>query len=308
MKRLEIAVTGALALVGATVVASPPASNRPVFKADIEAVNLSVSIAEGERYVTDLAQGDFEVYEDGVRQEVSLFSQERTPISLSILIDASLSMEGKLPQAQEAAVRFVSRLRAQDEAQIIHFNERVRVAQDFTPDGAVLENAIRAARASGGTALYTAVYVALKDLARQRREGELRRLAIVVLSDGEDTASLVSDDQALELARKSEIGVYGISLRGGPVLSNTEAKPGLSRFFISALSRETGGQAHFPAAVTQLSGVYDQVLEELRSQYSMGYVSNNPRQDGKWRRIVVRLLNRPQLKIRHKPGYFAHAN
>ena len=278
-----------------------------MFRADVEAVNLSVSIADGARYVTDLAQGDFEVYEDGVRQEVSLFSQSRTPVSLAILLDASLSMSDKLPQAQEAAVRFVRRLRAQDEAQIVQFNERVRVAQGFTSDVAALESAIRSASASGGTALYTAVYVALKDLARLRREGEMRRLAIVVLSDGEDTASLVSDEQALDLARKSEIGVFGISLRGSPSPAGADLKGSLSRFFISALSRETGGQAHFPRAVTQLGGVYDEVLEELRSQYSMGYVSSNPRHDGRWRTIEVRLLNRPQLRIRHKPGYYAPA-
>jgi VWFA-related protein len=305
MNRWAAGVAGALALAGATAVA---AASRPVFKADVEAVNLTVSIADGGRYVTDLGQADFEVLEDGVRQDVSIFSHEPTPISLSILLDSSLSMEGKLSQAQEAAVRFVGRLRPQDEAQIVHFNERVAVAQRFTSDGAALEAAIRSARAAGGTALYTAVYVALKELARQRRVGEPRRLAIVVLSDGEDTASLVSDDQVLELARRCEIGIYGISLRGAPVPTAAETKPGLSRFFISALSRETGGQAHFPRAVAQLSGVYDQVLEELRAQYSMGYVSTNPRRDGRWRNIVVRLLNRPQLKVNHKPGYYARAH
>jgi VWFA-related protein len=217
-------------------------------------------------------------------------------------------MRGTLPEAQAAAVRFVHSLRAQDEAQIVHFNDRVRVAQGFTSDVAALESAIRSADAAGGTALYTAVYVALKELARQRREGEMRRLAIVVLSDGEDTASLVSDEQALELARTSEIGVYGISLRGSPAPSAADARASLSRFFISALSRETGGQAHFPHAAAQLSGVYEQVLEELRAQYSMGYVSSNPRHDGRWRAIEVRLLNRPQLRIRHKPGYYAPVN
>lgn len=294
-----------LALSSATAAAGPPAANRLVFRADIEAVNLNVSISDGQRYVTDLLQGDFEVFEDGIRQDVALFSHEHTPISLAILLDSSLSMEGKLDEAKEAAVRFVRRLRPQDEAQIVHFNERVRVVQGFTPDVGALEAAIRSARAGGGTALYTAVYVALKDLASHRRQGELRRLAIVVLSDGEDTASLVSDEQALELARQSEIGVYGISLRSPAGLSASRSNPSLSRFFISALSRETGGQAHFPRAVSQLAAVYDQVLDELRSQYSVGYVSNNARRDGKWRNIVVRLLKRPGLRVRHKPGYFA---
>lgn len=304
MKRMASGMAGALALTGATIVAGSPASSRAVFKADVEAVNLTVSIADGGRYVTDLAQGDFEVFEDGVRQDISLFSYERTPISLSILLDTSLSMALKLGEAQDAAVRFVRKLRPQDEAQVVHFNERVRIAQGFTSEAPLLEESILSAQAAGGTALYTAIYVALKDLARQRRAGELRRLAIVVLSDGEDTASLVNDDQVLELARESEIGVHGISLRPQPA-GTVEAQPGISRFFISALSRETGGQAHFPRAVSQLGSVYEQVLDELRSQYSMGYVSSNPRRDGKWRNIVVRLHNRPQLRIRHRLGYYA---
>jgi VWFA-related protein len=299
--KATIGMAAALTLGGMAALAA----DRPVFKADVDAVNLAVSISDGGHYVTDLGQGDFQVYEDGVRQDLSIFSHEQTPISLAILIDCSLSMQLKLGQAREAATRFVRRLRPQDEAQIIHFNERVQVAQPFTSDPALLEAAIASAHASGGTALYTAVYVALKDLARQRHLGEVRRLAIVVLSDGEDTASLVSDEQVLLLARKSEIGVYGISLKGPQSARAERDDHGLSRFFISALSRETGGEAHFPQALSQLSSVYEQVLEQLRSQYSMGYVSSNPRRDGRWRNIVVRLLDRPGLQVKHKPGYYA---
>lgn len=303
-----VGAAAVLALGSVAALAGPPATDRPVFKADIDAVNLAVSISDGRHYVTDLGQGDFQVYEDGVKQDLSIFTHEQTPISLAILIDCSLSMEYKLEQARAAASRFVRRLRPQDEAQIVQFNERVRVAQDFTSDTAQLEAAIQSAHASGGTALYTAVYVALRDLAQQRRERELRRLAIVVLSDGDDTSSLVSDDQVLLLARQSEIGVYGISLKGPQTADAVRNDSGLSRFFISALSRETGGEAHFPGALRQLDSVYEQVLAELRSQYSMGYVSSNGSRDGRWRNIVVRLLGRPDLRVRHKTGYYAAGN
>ena len=295
----------AVAAVTLGAAATLGGADRPVFKADVDAVNLAVSISDGQRFVSDLGQADFQVFEDGVRQDLSIFTHEQTPISLAILLDCSLSMEYKLAEARAAAIRFVRRLRPQDEAQIVQFNERVRVAQDFTSDPALLEAAIESAYASGGTALYTAVYVALKDLARQRRERELRRLAIVVLSDGDDTASLVRDDQVLLLARQSEIGVYGISLKGPKSADALRNETGLSRYFISALSRETGGEAHFPDALRQLDTVYQQVLDELRSQYSMGYVSSNPHRDGRWRNIAVRLLGRPQLRVRHKTGYFA---
>jgi Ca-activated chloride channel family protein len=307
MKRV-IRVVAAGVLMSAAALAGAAPADRPVFKADIDAVNLAVSITDGQRFVTDLSQGDFQVFEDGVKQDLSIFTHEQTPISLAILIDCSLSMEYKLDQARAAAARFVRQLRPQDEAQIVEFNERVRTAQGFTSDPVLLEKAITSARASGGTALYTAVYVALTELARQRRERETRRLAIVVLSDGDDTSSLVTDEQVLQLARKSEIGVYGISLRGPQNPDALRNETGLSRFFISALSRETGGEAHFPGALRQLDSVYQQVLDELRSQYSMGYVSSNPARDGRWRNIAVRLLGRPELRVRHKTGYFAPRN
>jgi Ca-activated chloride channel family protein len=304
MKRIGGAVA-LLALGGVAAVADPPATGRPVFKADVEAVNLAVSISDGQRFVSDLRPADFKVYEDGVEQDLALFSHEPAPVSLAILMDCSLSMERKIDEARAAAIRFAGQLRPQDEAQVVQFNERVRVAQGFTSDRALLQAAIRSAHPSGGTALYTAVYVALRDLARQRREREPRRLAVVVLSDGDDTSSLVTDEQVLDLARRSEIAVYGISLKGPQLPSALQHDTGLSRYFISALSRETGGEAHFPGAVGQLDALYERVLGELRAQYSMGYVSSNPRRDGRWRNIVVRLPHREGLRVRHKTGYFA---
>jgi Ca-activated chloride channel family protein len=214
-------------------------------------------------------------------------------------------MSLKLPQAQKAAVQFVRTLTSADEAQVVQFNDRARIIQDFTGDQAALEGAIRNTRASGATGLYNAVYIALKDLAARRRMEELRRMAVVVLSDGEDTTSLVSDDQVLGLARTSGIAVYGISLRPALPTAATLAQDGLPRYFFTALARDTGGQAHFLEGIAQLGGTYDRVAEELRSQYSLGYFSSNGSRDGRWRRIQVRLRGRPQFQVRHRTGYFA---
>ena len=122
-------------------------------------------------------------------------------------------MEEKLPQARAAASKFVKTLRPQDSAEIVQFNDRATVLQDFTADVPALEAAINKISASGPTALHNALYIALKDLGKQKKSGELKRRAVVLLSDGEDTASLVSDEQVLELARKTEINIYAISLR-----------------------------------------------------------------------------------------------
>jgi Ca-activated chloride channel family protein len=273
----------------------------------VDLIDIAVTITDTQRrYITGLHEADFQVLEDGKPQDLTLFNQQRLPLSLVILLDTSQSMQRKLLEAQAAAVSFVQTLTPADEAQVIQFNERALIVQDFTSDRAALESSIRATRASGATALYSALYVALKDVQARRREGDLRRRAVVVLSDGDDTSSLVSDEQVLGLARRSGITVYGISLRppAGSVLA-LEPNPGLPRYFFTALTRDTGGQAHFLQEIAQLRGVYDQVAEELRCQYNLGYFSNNAARDGRWRQIQVRLPTHAQLQVRHKTGYFA---
>ena len=256
------------------------------------------------RYVTGLREADFAVFEDGVRQDLTLFNHDDIPISLALMLDTSASMDEKLPVAQAAAIRFTKTLRPQDFAQVVQFNDRATVLQEFTADQALLETAIRKTEASGPTALHNALYVSLKDLGKQKKAGELRRRAIVLLSDGEDTASLVSDDQVVELARKTEINIYSISLR--PSRASDRQRLGFSQatHLLTALAQETGGQVHFPNSLSELDTVYDRIAEELRTQYNLGYVSSNKRRDGKWRRIVVRIPDREDVLIRHKIGYY----
>jgi Ca-activated chloride channel family protein len=127
---------------------------------------------------------------------------------------------------------------------------------------------------------------------------------LVLLSDGEDTASLVSDDQVLELARKTEINIYAISLRPDVVPDKKGQEFSQAQYYLTALTRETGGQIHFPSSLSELDAVYDRIAEELRTQYGIGYVSSNKRRDGKWRRIVLRVQGREGVQVRHKIGYY----
>ena len=286
--------------------ATPSTQRTPTFEVGIEVINLNVSVTDARgHYVTDLVAKDFAVYEDGIRQELSLFTHENLPISMALLIDASASMDEKMATAQAAAIRFVKTLREQDLAQILQFNDRDTVLQDYTADHALLEAAIRRTQAAGATSLHNALYITLKGLSKQKKAGELRRRAIVLLSDGEDTASLVTDDQVLELARKTEINIYAISLRPNRPSDRDRLSFSQAVHLLTALTRETGGQVHFPSSLSELDAVYDRIAEELRTQYNLGYVSSNPRKDGKWRRIVVRTPEREELQIRHKLGYFA---
>jgi len=279
----------------------------PAFRAGIELVSLNVPVTDGTlHYLTDLQSDDFSVFEDGVKQDVTFFNRTHLPIALSLLVDTSASMESKLPTAQEAAIGFARRLRPQDLAEVVDFDSRVVVLQNFTNNAADLEQAIRKTSAGGSTSLYNAVYIALKDLKKvvAKNVDEIRREAIVLLSDGEDTSSLLPFEEVLDLAKRSETAIYSIGLRSneGPSTSTKGFKE--AEFVLRQLSQETGGRAFFPNLLADLANVYGQIGDELSSQYTVGYTSRNPRRDGIWRRLVVR-VNRPNAVARTKQGYFA---
>ena len=310
MRRALLPALAFLAVASAAPVpVRAQAPRTPTFGTGIEIINLNLSVTDARNnFVVDLAQRDFAVFEDGIRQDLSLFTHENLPISMVVMIDCSASMEEKLKTAQAAAIKFTTTLRPQDLAQIVQFNDRATTLQPFTNDVDALETAIKKTEASGPTALHNALYVALKDLMRDKKAAELRRRAIVLLSDGEDTASLVSDDQVIELAKKSEINIYAISLRQNRPQDRMRQAFSQAEYLVNTLTRETGGRAYFPTSLGELDQVYDRIAEELRTLYSIGYVSSNARRDGKWRRIVVRVPEREGLTIRHKLGYYAPAS
>jgi Ca-activated chloride channel family protein len=279
----------------------------PSFRTGVDVVSLNVTVVDADsRYVTDLAQDEFVVFEDGVQQELTFFNHTNLPIALSLLLDTSASMEDKLATAQEAAVGFAKHLRGQDLASVIDFDSRVEILQSFTSDQATLEQAIRQTAAGGSTSLYNAIYISLKELKRVRAgsEDDIRRQAIVVLSDGEDTSSLMTFEEVLDLAKRSETAIYAIGLRSKDPSTSRGFKE--AEFVLRQLAQETGGRAFFPTAAAELSGIYGQIAEELSSQYTLGYTSKNSRRDGMWRRVVVR-LNRKDVTARAKQGYYAPA-
>jgi len=261
-------------------------------------------VMEGTHYLQDLEQKDFNVFEDGVKQEVTFFNKTNLPIALAFLLDTSASMDTKLPTAQEAAIGFSKRLRTQDLAEVIDFDNRVTVLQQFTNSPQELETAIRRTSAGGSTSLYNAVYIALKDLKKvvAKNSDEIRRQAIIVLSDGEDTSSLLPFEEVLDLAKRSETAIYTVGLRdneiGGSSKTFKEAE-----YVLRQLAQQTGGRSFFPNQLSDLNSVYGQISDELSSQYTVGYTSKNPKRDGAWRRVVVQVA-RPGVAARTKLGYF----
>lgn len=275
------------------------------FRAGIELVSLSVTVMDGAKYVTGLEQDAFEVYEDGARQSISFFSHMQQPVALAILLDTSNSMEDKIGTAQEAAIGFVRRMKRNDAIEVIEFNSQVRIPQPFTNDVSALERAIRATTVNGSTSLYNAIYVSLKQLKdeRARSAEEIRRQAIIVLSDGDDTSSVIEYDDVLDLAKRSETAIYAIGLRQ-PESGRGKFKE--AEFVLRQLSQETGGRVFFPTSLAELPKIYEQISEELASQYSIGYSSKNPMRNGAWRRIEVR-VGKPGLLARTRRGYYGPA-
>ena len=301
--RAVAALAVASTLCVTTILAQRP--DQPAFRAGVDLVSLNVTVTDGDsRYVTDIESEGFQVYEDGALQELTFFNRTQLPIALALLMDTSASMTEKMSTAQQAAIGFAERLREEDLASVIDFDSRVEILQSFTNAFDDLELAIRRTSAGGSTSLYNAIYISLKELAKIGTPSidDLRRQAIVVLSDGEDTSSLVDFDEVLELAKRSDTVIYSIGLRSRDIRSRRGFRE--ADFVLRQLAQETGGRAFFPQRVEDLSEIYQRISDELSSQYTLAYTSKNPLRDGKWRRLVVR-VDRENVAARTKQGYYA---
>jgi VWFA-related protein len=240
------------------------------------------------------------VFEDGRPQEISVFARDPLPISLSILIDSSVSMESRYAIAQEATLGLVNRLGPNDLAQIATFASGFDVRQQFTSDKQLLERAILTAQSGGSTALYNAMYVALDEVRRQTGDGVARRRAIVLLSDGEDNSSRLEHEDVLERSKRVDAMVFSIGFRGRDGMS-----PGYREheYVLRTMAQTSGGRAFFVSEARELPAVYNQIADELANQYTMGYASKNLARDGAWRTISVR-VNRPGVVARTRSGYY----
>ncbi len=282
------------------------ALQQPAFRSTIDLVLLNVTVTgSGGRYVADLTANDFQLFEDGRPQELAYFSPANVPLSVSLVLDSSSSMDEEMALSKQAAMDFIARLRPGDVAEVVSFDSHVEVLQSMTSDRALLAAAIQRMRAGGSTALYNAIYIVLRQLAKVKPQtgDEIRRQVIVVLSDGEDTSSLVTFDDLLDSAKRSQTVIYAVGL-GLEEPSLTRRSDG--EFGLRQLAQETGGRLFLPKRPTDLADVYTQIANELTSQYVIGYLSNNASPGDGWRRVAVR-VRQPNLQARTRAGYFAGA-
>ena len=298
---------------------SAQALNRPrlgsqaKFRSVTSMVALNVTVTNGNKLVTGLTQDDFQVYEDGVQQEVRFFESRAVPMDVILLLDTSSSMRDKMGTVHDAAKSFMKVMRPGDRGAVVAFADKVQVIQGLTSDSVAIEAAISSTVAQGATALHNALYVALKEFGRPAAgEGDVRRQAIAVLSDGEDTSSLVSFEDVVALARRTGVNVYTIGLQSDFVADRVQkgvrGNFSNAEYSLRMLARETGARAFFPAGVYQLRDVYDTIAAELESQYSIAYSPTNRRVDGRFRRIIVRVTADPGFRPRARTGYTAESN
>ncbi len=268
-------------------------------------VRLPIAVIDkGQRFVVDLKQEDFEILEDKVKQEIVSFSaQSDLPLDIALLMDTSNSVKPKLKFQRDAAVSFLQTvLRIQkDKALFLSFNSDVELQQDFTNRIDLLAKAIDKVKAYGETRLYDAIY----SVCEEKMKGESgRRRVIVLITDGEDTASEHSLEDAIKIALKTETIVFVISnkasgffgVQGGQVDSSEDK-------YLKRLAEETGGSSAFTGTVIELEKTFSRIEKELRSQYLIVYEPSNDNYNGKMREVEVRLPGKKDLRIRTRKGY-----
>lgn len=290
----------------------PDTTGRSTFKSGVDVVALNVTVLDPQaRLLAGLSRDKFSVFEDGIRQDIAYFETSEVPLDLALLLDTSVSMEPKLAFVQKAATGFVEALRDTDRAAVFGFSSYVRPLQAFTSDRSLVRQAIQTTTAGGGTALYNAVYVALRAFHKVADDGQVRRRAIVVLTDGEDTASLLSFDDLLAEAKAAGVTIYTIGLHAdAPGIYTAQQARGYfstADFAMKQLARETGAKAFFPTGLASLSEAYAEIGRELATQYAIGYVSRNPMRNGAFRRVTVRVSDSPGAQPRTRTGYLAAA-
>jgi Ca-activated chloride channel homolog len=271
-----------------------------VVKVRTELITVLVSVTDPRgSLINTLNKDDFEVLENGVPQEISLFGRENLPLHLVLLFDTSSSVKPRLKFEQQAAAKFFKDvLRPIDRAALYSFNHDVTVEQDFTSDLNALTSATRNLKAKGGTALYDAIYIA-----GERLEKGPGRHVIVIISDGSNTISRTTLETALRMAERADAAIYGIytatrldeDLGPGYVHGDQE---------LQKICERTGGDVFFPKDLNDLDGVFSQLTSVLRAQYALSYYSKNEGHDGTYRSLKVNIKN-PDLKVRTRKGYYA---
>jgi Ca-activated chloride channel family protein len=278
-------------------------------------------VTKREKLVTDLNREDFKVFDDGVLQEISAFSQPTDlPLRIGMLLDTSNSIRDRLKFEQDAAIDFLFNAlrRGKDQAFLMTFDDGPQIIKDFSGDSGDLRDTILKQRAGGGTALYDAVYTASQELLNKSPlppgpNPDVRRV-LVVISDGDDNSSNRSRGAAVEAAQRAGVIIYSISTSTQWVNIDDERDPakrvnrkyekGEGDHVLEQLAGETGGRAFFPYRVDDLGQSFLDIGDELRHQYALAYSPGNRAPDGRFHTIRIQVA-RKDVIIRARKGYYS---
>ena len=293
-RRFDFIVFVSLAIFAAFAVTAAAQS----FRARLDLVQVTVSVTDASgRLITGLTKDDFQIWEDGVEQQITQFTDERVPVSVGVLLDASDSMRGQpVVDARQALDQFVGELLfPDDEAFVATFNHLPRLATRWRRPPSTLTNVLAGLQPSGGTAIYDS----LAETATLFKRRNNIRAAFVVISDGADTASDRTLYQALDVIRRNDAFVYAIAIDGRDSRASTRVNPEALRE-ITSLS---GGYTEVVRSAADLAPATARIADELNKQYTLGYSSTRP-PDGSWRTLRAR-VRRPDTFVRARRGYYA---
>ena len=268
---------------------------------DLVALQATVRSHNG-AFASNLGREDFQVYEDGVLQQISAFSSEDVPVTVGLIVDNSGSMKPKVADVIAAAMAFARSSNSQDQMFVVHFNERVSLGLPpnvpFADKEVQLREAVSRIKADGMTALYDAVAVALEHLKKGNRDKKV----LIVISDGADNASKLKLAQVMAMAKQSDAIIYTLGLF-------EEGDPDRNPRVLKQLAKETGGETFLPASLKEIVPICEQIAHEIRNQYTIAYVPANGKQNGAYRVIQVKAAapGRGRLSVRTRAGYYAHA-
>src|SRR5262245_26113731 len=300
---LAIAVTIAVTIGAAS---SQLQVQNPTFRGRVDLVNVGVTVAgkKNHELVTNLGADDFAVYEDGKPQQITAFGSGAEPaqqLHVGVLLDVSASQQSDLGFTQTAVTKFLASLPDAVDMTFIDFADRVRGARYAQSEFPLLVERVRALRANGATALYDAIGLYL-DAAREQ-DG---RKVMVLYTDGADTCSRLGLGKLMQMLKASDVTVYAIGSFGNQSLSQYFPQ----RAQLAIMAETTGGTAFFPISVKELDRIYEQVLGEVRAQYTLGYVSTNEKSNGDWRKIDIKITraDAKSLRVRARKGYYGPSN
>jgi VWFA-related protein len=251
--------------------------------------------------VMDLPKTAFQIYENGVLQQIKSFRKEDVPVSLGLIIDNSASMTDKRARVAAAALGLVQSSNPDDEVFIVNFDESPSLDADFTSDPKQLKKALARIDSRGGTAMRDALRTAIEHLHGRNKKD---KKVLVVVTDGNDNSSLEPLDTVIRVAQQNEVLVYAIGL----LSDETPREAEKAKRALDSIARATGGQTYFPADVSEIDRIAPQIAHEIRNQYIVTYSPSNQELDGSFRQIRV-LVDSPGVKnIRTRSGYYATPN